>query len=200
LADYAKQQHAGRNLARCMLSEASGIPYQDLVIAEETNGKPYFAAMPEVHFNSSHSGKLVASIIAPHPVGIDCEHHRENRDFQALANSVCTIAEQESLRSLHHDGAPWNSQAIMAFYRIWTAREAWLKFHDLRVWDLAMAPCMAGLLQIPLSQYSFWKSTPLAGLHGDSGISLSKNLVFRGQSYTLAIFSLVPIDIQLLEV
>ena len=37
------------------------------------NGKPYFPAYPDFHYNISHSGGLVVCGFADHPLGIDIQ-------------------------------------------------------------------------------------------------------------------------------
>lgn len=76
------------------------------------HGKPHIGGL---HFNLSHSGSMAACAIAPHPVGIDLER-TQRRISEALLKRVCSTREQEMV-----------SIEPIAFFDLWTAKEAVLK-------------------------------------------------------------------------
>lgn len=84
------------------------------------SGKPYIDNLP-VHFNLSHSGRLVACGISDQEIGVDIQEKRSGNhrrlwerffteEEKALLKCCCSVEEEETL-----------------FYRLWTAKEAYGK-------------------------------------------------------------------------
>lgn len=88
-------------------------------IALTREGKPYLPDHPEVHFNISHAGRWVVCAVSPHEVGIDVEQCRDNN--LAIARRFFQPDEHAALLAQE----PHRQQAF--FYRLWTAKEAYLK-------------------------------------------------------------------------
>ena len=75
-----------------------------------------------VHFNLSHShGRMLVAIAKGQDVGIDLELVRGNLQPLKLAERFYTQTEYETIKSL-----PAADHAFH-FYRLWVAKEAWLK-------------------------------------------------------------------------
>lgn len=93
-------------------------------IQRTTSGRPYFADIPHLDFNISHSGDWVAVILAmgengKSAVAIDIESPQKVRNFNGLLRFYADSAEQQWFARQPH--------AEAAFYRTWCPREAVLK-------------------------------------------------------------------------
>lgn len=108
----------GEWLAKRMLSEACGIPVEDIRLVREENGKPYAWNLP-LYFSISHSGDHVACAVSERPVGLDIEEKRA-RDVSA-ARRICSGKELDYI--LVGDG----EERLLRFLRVWTAKEAYVK-------------------------------------------------------------------------
>lgn len=87
-------------------------------VARTPLGKPFFPAYPEIQFNYSHSKRAAACILSREAAGIDLEQVRSYQE--KTARRFC--CEQE-----------WNwlqrqPDLDQAWIRIWTLKEAWLKY------------------------------------------------------------------------
>ena len=87
-------------------------------IARTAHGKPYFPDRPELHFNLSHSGDLVACAVDCAPVGIDIEMIRPHHP--RLAQRVCSPAELDWVMA-----QPDPDRALLT---LWTKKEARVKW------------------------------------------------------------------------
>jgi len=127
----ARRQHfrASRWLARELLAERYGGQAQDWVLTSEPGAAPGIAAGPEtaLHLGLSHSGEWVGCAVSAAPVGLDIETVTRPRKVAALAETACTEAERAELAAL--PPAP----QLLAFYRMWTLKEAWLKQRGLGI-------------------------------------------------------------------
>lgn len=83
-------------------------------------GKPQLQGIP-IHFNISHTKRLVACAVELEPVGVDLEQIR--RFSPALADRILGPGERELIDSL----ADRNS----ALTQLWTAKESYMKFTGL---------------------------------------------------------------------
>lgn len=54
--------------------EKFGLREANVRIAEKMHGKPYFPDYPDIHFNVSHSKKMVVAVFADVEVGCDIEY------------------------------------------------------------------------------------------------------------------------------
>ena len=95
-------------------------------IQRTPSGRPYFAEMPQIDFNISHSADWVAVVIAiTEPdesavaVAIDIEGPQKVRNFDGLIRFYASEAEQHWFMR--------QTQKEAAFYRTWCPREAVLK-------------------------------------------------------------------------
>jgi 4'-phosphopantetheinyl transferase len=144
-----------RACLRLLLASRQGCRSQDVEFTLGQHGKP---ASQAAAFNVSHSGSIgLIALSAPdreqpgsepknvRHVGVDVEAVSTHRDVMELATLVCTPAEREALSQLAADQRP------VAFTRLWSRKEAWLKaygvglgFGATRVHvDVAVRPCQA---------------------------------------------------------
>jgi 4'-phosphopantetheinyl transferase len=120
----------GRYLLRSQLCDPSVHPRglsasqaKPLVIELSPTGKP-FVRDACVHFNLSHSGHWVVAAFANKAIGIDIEQIRDSLEPGMLALAL----NQQELDFLMR--LPANEHS-MAFYRLWTRKEAVLKWQGL---------------------------------------------------------------------
>ena len=108
------------------------------------NGKPYLTRHPELFFSLSHSGSLVAAVLASEPVGIDVEdlHFRGKtvEELRRLADRFFLPEEVDFMKEARRSEQCWGEDDLeltedekesLAFYRIWTFKEAWAKAEDI---------------------------------------------------------------------
>jgi 4'-phosphopantetheinyl transferase len=126
-----------RAVVRHVLACYVGRDASELIIQPDGFGKPHLR--PEVlHFNTSHSGDLVAIAVAAAPVGVDVEQIDEHFDVDLVVDQL-SAAERAVV--LAHDGR----RRSQIFARCWTAKEACLKARgvglsgDLRSFDVSSA-------------------------------------------------------------
>lgn len=87
-------------------------------IARTAQGKPYFPALPWLHFNLSHTAGWSLCALSDAPVGVDVEALRPRRE--GLWRHCLTDGEYAAFLAA---GGGWPE-----FYRIWTLKEAWCKY------------------------------------------------------------------------
>lgn len=88
-------------------------------IARGEQGKPYFPARPEYHFNLSHSGRFALCALDERPVGADLEVIRPHHP--KLAQRICSAQELDWLEQ--------QSDKTSALCQLWTRKEALVKYH-----------------------------------------------------------------------
>lgn len=111
---------AGRWLARRAVQRWLGeqaLP----ALAVAHSGACHVVAHSGVFVSISHSAGSVACAVAGVPVGVDVESLSRPRDHLALAGTVHSEAQRESLARL-----PPDARAV-PFLQLWTLKEAWLK-------------------------------------------------------------------------
>lgn len=104
LLDYAARRRWG--LAR--------LP--DLARGEQ--GKPYFPAFPDYHFNISHSGHFALCALDGRPVGVDIEVIRPHHPN--LTQRICSTEELDWLEG--------QEDQVNALCKLWTRKEALVKY------------------------------------------------------------------------
>lgn len=101
-------------------AEKLGYEPDALIPAAGEQGKPYFANVPELKFNLSHSGERVMCIAAGEDCGCDVE---EIKDYKPeISERFFSKEENKYLRALPDDTARKD-----AFYRLWTLKESYIK-------------------------------------------------------------------------
>ncbi|MGE5494792.1 MAG: 4'-phosphopantetheinyl transferase family protein [Burkholderiales bacterium] len=82
------------------------------------NGKPYLKNANDIHFNISHSGRIAMCAVNDGPVGVDVEMVRPFSD--SIIRRIMSAEEKEALASAQDRNR--------LFFKIWTLKEAYLKF------------------------------------------------------------------------
>lgn len=88
-----------------------------LLVSEKQKGKPYYPALPEVHFNLSHCAGMAACLLAERECGVDVEHRRPLRP--KVVRRVFSPEEQAALEAA--------ADPDMLFTRLWTLKESYVK-------------------------------------------------------------------------
>ncbi len=117
LIDDRRRMAFGEELLRKLMAEEFSTDENDILIKNMPSGKPVAEIKgKEVLVSLTHSGDFVACAISDTPVGIDLEVKREfkPRVFKALRDS-----EREFVAK--------SKDEALAFLKIWTAKEAYLK-------------------------------------------------------------------------
>jgi 4'-phosphopantetheinyl transferase len=113
-----------RGSLRCLLSEATGIAPDKILLAEGPFGKPYLCGLRGPHFNVSHSGSFaLIGLSDSRPIGVDIERMRRTGDELNVAKRFFSATEFRLLQSLEEDAM------LSAFYKTWACKEAVLKAH-----------------------------------------------------------------------
>ncbi|MFM8655549.1 MAG: 4'-phosphopantetheinyl transferase family protein [Chthoniobacterales bacterium] len=111
----------GRGMRRKMLSEAAGLPIDQLVFAESADGKPRCTNVSGWDFNVSHSGDYVVVAVGTGQIGVDLEQIRPVREMESIVERYFHRDEAVAWRSLD------TSLHEEAFFVLWSAREAAMK-------------------------------------------------------------------------
>ena len=112
---HARRFTVARANLRTILGEVTGRAPRSIEIATSAHGKPL---VDGVEFNLSHSSELAVVAVAESRVGIDVERVRD-RPVLEIAERFFAPDEVDELRRA---GDP-----LHAFFRCWTAKEAYLK-------------------------------------------------------------------------
>lgn len=115
----------GRAVLRLALGRYLGVPPAALEFSYGVNGKPALAGALAKHgwqFNLAHSENLaLLAITRTGPAGIDVEHLQLLPDADQLVARFFSAREGAAYRALP------DSQKTVAFFNLWTRKEAWLK-------------------------------------------------------------------------
>lgn len=107
----------GEILAKTAIKKAFGISIENQEFVCDKNQKPYLAAYPNIFFNISHSGGLVACAVSDKAVGLDIQRIGSYR--AKTAERVCNYSELEQIEK--------SGDRASEFTKIWTQKEAALK-------------------------------------------------------------------------
>ena len=112
-----------RALLRLLLASYLEHEATEIRFHEGPHGKPYLReGIDDLQFNVSHTkGASVLAFARGIEVGIDIEHSQRKVDVEGVGRRVFTSAERASIHGL---GA---SSGLRQFFRLWTAKEAYLK-------------------------------------------------------------------------
>jgi len=115
----------GRGLLRLLVGAHLNTPAERVEFDYGPFGKPFVVpgiGVPSLHFNVSHSGKLVLLAFSPvHEVGVDVEEVRRDQDWETIARQVFSCDEHREWILLNPE------ERLTAFFRAWTRHEAGLK-------------------------------------------------------------------------
>lgn len=110
----------GDLLVRHILSGVTGHAPEQLHFLRGPYGKPHSADHPAVHFNLSHAGDYAVCAVSDGAVGIDVE--QTGKCERMLARQFFHQREADFLDSLPESLYP------EFFFRLWTLKEAYLKY------------------------------------------------------------------------
>lgn len=99
-----------------LTSEITNKSIEEITVLHNKKGKPYLKDLP-FHISISHCADLIAVAINESPIGIDTEKIKD-RDLK-VCRKVCTEKEKEIIEN--------SNNSLEAFYKIWTAKEAYFK-------------------------------------------------------------------------
>ena len=120
---YVKESDRRLSLAAyLLLMEALGKEYgitEPPVFDFGPHGKPFLRDYPYIHFNLSHCPGAALCVVADNPVGCDIEAVPSALDMD-VCRHVCSTEELAAVLA-----AP---NPAVAFTRLWTQKEAYLKF------------------------------------------------------------------------
>lgn len=91
----------------------------EFVFDYEEGGKPFFVNHPEIQFNLSHSGAMLACAISDSPVGIDIQQIRPWKQNYIHKFSSC----EQAFINQQPD-----SKKDEAFIWLWTRKESYMKY------------------------------------------------------------------------
>ncbi len=104
-------------------SDYTGDPAENFTESTGVHGKPFFPSHPDVQFSVSHTGGLWICAFANRPVGCDVQDHREHEDTSRLLRLAKRWFSPEECRDFEETG-----YRPTEFYRIWSRKEAYVKF------------------------------------------------------------------------
>lgn len=79
--------------------------------------KPYFAGRPDIHFSLSHTKGAVMCVLSGQKCGCDIER---NRSFKSMASVARRFFSPDEAEEIEADPG--------SFFRIWTRKEAYVKY------------------------------------------------------------------------
>ncbi len=123
-----KRSVLGEYLARKGISAQRGIPEKDVKILRTENGKPFCENL-NIHFSIAHSKELAVCAVHDFPVGIDVEFIRP-LDLR-VTRFACTEGDLDFINT-----ASTQTEKEYLFFKLWTAKEAFIKFHGKVLADL----------------------------------------------------------------
>lgn len=146
----------GRAMLRQLLGKNLDIDTAEVAFSFGTWGKPQIAGIAGdsgICFNVAHSHSLVAIALAwRRQIGVDIEWNENSMDWRIVADRVLSANE------LYHLKALPITQQKLAFFTIWTRKEAYLKATgegltgDLSAIEVTVSPeKSAKLLRLPKS-------------------------------------------------
>jgi 4'-phosphopantetheinyl transferase len=113
-----RRRAAARAALRLAAAAALGRDPATVPLTRDAHGRPVVAG-GALHVSLSHSGPVGAVALAGHPVGVDVEHLRADRDELAIARRWFTPAEARLVEA--------GPDRAASFGALWTAKEAVLK-------------------------------------------------------------------------
>lgn len=127
-------------LTKIILAEWLCCAAREIVFEYGPHGKPFCLNQHGVNFNISHSqDQFLMAVSREREVGIDIEVIKGSRDVLALSERYFSKNEIAYLNSLPV------SEQVKAFYRIWAAKEAFIKLigkglaYDLTAFDIQLS-------------------------------------------------------------
>lgn len=120
ILDHRRRYAITHGALRVVLSCYLGVDPASLQFAYGPRGKPTLLG-DGPHFNLSHSAQLAMIAVAKQPIGVDCEKLRHLERLLDIGKRQFSASEYEALRALPEPAR------LLAFYRCWTRKEAYVK-------------------------------------------------------------------------
>lgn len=121
-ADDRARFVVGRAMVRKCLGHFLELPSEKIDLGYTEAGRPIFPRDEAIQFNISHTNDLVAlAVTAGARVGIDVERVERHPDLVELAARVFSEADLATFRAIRP------AEQLVAFFRAWTRKEAYLK-------------------------------------------------------------------------
>jgi len=118
--ERGKWLSAGAGLLLNNMLMERGLRERDMEYSYGEHGKPLFGNHPNLHFNLSHSGTLVACALGDAPVGVDVQQIVKLR--RSLVNYTMSEAEISRL-----DAMESVKDQELFFTQLWTLKESYAK-------------------------------------------------------------------------
>ena len=118
--ERGKWLSAGAGLLLDNMLMEHGLRERDMQYSRGEFGKPTFTDYPELHFNLSHSGTMVACALGDKPVGVDVQHIVELRP--GLVNYTMSEKEIAKFETLDDEEAK-----RLYFTQLWALKECYAK-------------------------------------------------------------------------
>ena len=119
-AERGRRQSLGAGILLAEGLRRYGVKENEVRMAVGGHGKPYLPDYPEIYFNLSHSAEMVMAAFSDREIGCDIEQLREPP--MAVARRCFCPGEYEYIVRQSDE-----EKRKMAFYRLWTLKESFLK-------------------------------------------------------------------------
>lgn len=172
----AEQFAAGRWLARRLLAMTFGGEASEWALSAAEDAPPLAmhtggAVGVPVFVSIAHAADHLACAVSDAPVGIDIEPLQPRRHLDTLIEATTTDAERAALPDLMADS---DAQARMvAFFELWTLKEAWIKCHGGNLFQTMMAHVVEAL---------------------PSPLDTANGVTWRRKDVVMALTASVPVD------
>ena len=120
ILDHRRRYAITHGALRVILSCYLGVDPSSLQFAFGPRGKPSLLD-DGPQFNLSHSAQMAMVAVASAPIGIDCEKLRHLERLLDIAKRQFSAAEYAALKEVPE------ADRLLAFYRCWTRKEAYVK-------------------------------------------------------------------------
>lgn len=108
-------------------------PIDQIDLKKSSSGKPFLASSHhlKIEFNISHSNDLWGmALCLNQPIGLDLEFFLKNRNFNLISRKFFSVLERNLLNQSEN-----SNEEIINFYRIWTLKEAYVKYKNEKLFS-----------------------------------------------------------------
>jgi 4'-phosphopantetheinyl transferase len=121
-AEAARRYIVCRSNVRSLLAQLMGCKPAEVPIGYDGTGKPVLPASTGWYFNVSHSADYaLIGITRVGPIGVDIEKLRDGFQIEPIAQRFFSLTEASDLLQLPPE------DRVLAFFRCWTRKEAFIK-------------------------------------------------------------------------
>lgn len=128
------------------------IPEAFLCMKQKESGKPYLVDYPQVHFNLSHSGEMVACAIGRIEVGVDIQQLIPVKE--KVATRFFTEKENERLKQ-----CATKKEYEKQFIQYWCRKESYLKLTGEGLWGMTKPFLPHEIWEKQIGEYQLCVST-----------------------------------------